>query len=252
VEDETGKKQQRITFLNVPIDIVAPDELGPLVYDLVAEGKAQNIVLLSLWDFLRARSNSEYRRYVLNAALVIPISKSIVSGIRFLSGKKAVRYMPFEFAVSLLAILEKREFSTYLLGGKKQILMKTEKNIRLTFPKLRIVGRFAGYFRHQEEATIIEAIRKASPSLLLVGTGVRAEERWIARHNASLGNGLRLWCSDLFDVFAERKKHPSKAVFDYGLEWIGYCFQKPLKFFRIFPFMYYKILLLIYKLFVKQ
>jgi len=252
VEDETGKKQQRITFLNVPIDIVAPDQLGPLTHDLLAEGKGQNIVLLSVWDLLRARSNSEYRRYILNAALVIPISKSIVSGIRFLSGKKAVRYMPFEFVVSLLASLEKREFSSYLLGGKKHILMRTEKNIRLTFPKLRIVGRFAGYFKQQEEATIIEAIRKASPSLLLVGIGVRGGERWIARHNASLGNGLRLWCSDLFDVFAERRKHPSKAVFDYGLEWIGYCFQKPLRFFRIFPFMYYKILLLVYKLFVKQ
>jgi N-acetylglucosaminyldiphosphoundecaprenol N-acetyl-beta-D-mannosaminyltransferase len=235
----------------VPVDIVTPDQLGPLVYDLLAGGNGQNIVLLSLWDLLRARRNNEYRRYVLNAALVIPISKSIVSGIRFLTGTKAVRYMPFEFAVSLLTILEKREFSSYLLGGKKQILMKTEKNIRLTFPKLRIVGRFAGFFRHQEEVTIIEAIRKASPSLLLVGTGVRGKERWIARNNASLGSGLRLWCSDLFDVFAERKKHPSKAVFDYGLEWIGYCFQQPLKLFRIFPFLYYKLLLVAHKLFVK-
>jgi len=235
----------------VPVDIVAPDQLGPLVNDLLAEGEGQNIVLLSLWDLLRARRSNEYRKYVQNAALVIPISKSIISGIRFLSGEKAVRYMPFEFAVSLLAILEKREFSSYLLGGRKQILMRTEKNIRLTFPKLRIVGRYAGYFRHQEEATIIEAIRKASPSLLLVGVGVRGEERWIARHNAALGNGLRMWCSDLFDVFAERKKHPSKAVFNYGLEWIGYCFQQPLKLFRIFPFLYYKLLLLIYKLFVK-
>ena len=98
---------------------------------------------------------------------------------------------------------------------------------------------------------IIEAIRKASPSLLLVGKGVRREEHWIARNSARLGGGLRLWCSDLFDVFAERKKHPSRTSFDYGLEWIGYCFQNPFRFFRIFPYFYYKLLLLINKLFVK-
>jgi N-acetylglucosaminyldiphosphoundecaprenol N-acetyl-beta-D-mannosaminyltransferase len=252
VEDETSQNRQRVTLLNVPVDIIAPDQLGPLVYDLLAEGKGQNIVLLSLWDLLRARRYNEYRKFVRSAPLVIPISKSIVSGINFLSGKKAIRYMPFDFAVSLLALLEKREYSCYLLGGKKRILMKTEKNIRQTFPRLRVVGRFAGSFRHHEETVIIEAIRKASPSLLLVGKGIRGEERWIARHNASLGNGLRLWCSDLFDVFAERKKHPSRAIFDYGLEWIGYCFQSPLKFFRIFPFIYYKLLLLFNKLFAKK
>jgi N-acetylglucosaminyldiphosphoundecaprenol N-acetyl-beta-D-mannosaminyltransferase len=235
----------------VPVDIVAPDQLGPLVYELLALGREQNIVLLSLWDLLRARRNAEYRSYVLNAALVIPISKSIVRGIKFLSGKKAARYMPFDFVINLLTILEGREFSSYLLGGGKRVLLKTEKNLRQTFPRLRIVGRFSGSFKRQEEPTIIEAIRKASPALLLVGKGVRGGERWIARNGAGLGKGLRLWCSDLFDVFAERKRHPSRATFDHGLEWIGYCFQNPFKFFRIFPYMYYNLLLLIYKLFVK-
>jgi N-acetylglucosaminyldiphosphoundecaprenol N-acetyl-beta-D-mannosaminyltransferase len=159
--------------------------------------------------------------------------------------------MPFDFVVNLLTILEEREFSLYLLGGRRRILQKTEKNIRQTFPRLRIVGRFIGAFKRHEEAGILEAIRKASPSLLLVGKGVRGEEQWIARHTTQLSHGLRLWCSDLYDVFAERKRRPSRKTFDRGMEWIGYCFQNPLRFFRIFPYFYYKMLLLCYKLFVK-
>ena len=249
---ETSETRQRVKLLRVPIDIIAPDQLAPVVYDLLKEEKEHNIVLLSLWDLLRARRNNEYRTYILKASLVIPISKSLISGVKFLTGKKIFRYMPFDFVVSLLTILENREFSCYLLGGKTRILLKTEKNIRQTFPKLRIVGRFPGFFKRHEEATIIKAIRKASPSVLLAGRGIRGGERWIARNNVSLGNGLRLWCSDIFDVFAEKKKHPSRTAFDLGLEWIGYCFQSPIKFFRIFPYIYYKLLLLIYKLFVKE
>ena len=248
---ETSENRQRVNLLKVPVDIIAPDQLAAIVYDLLKEEKENNIVLLSLWDLLRARRNGEYRSYILKASLIIPISKSLISGIKFLTGKKAFRYMPFDFVVSLLTILEAREFSCYLLGGKTKILLKTEKNIRQTFPKLRIVGRFPGFFKRHEETTIIKAIKKASPSLLLAGNGIRGKERWIARNNVSLGNGLRLWCSDIFDVFAERKKHPSRTAFNHGFEWIGYCFQKPIKFFRIFPFMYYKLLLLFYKLFVK-
>jgi len=80
--------RERVTFLKIPIDIVEPNRLGLLAFQLLTEGKEQNIVLLSLWDLLRARRNAEYRDYVKNAALVIPISKSIISGIRFLLGKK--------------------------------------------------------------------------------------------------------------------------------------------------------------------
>jgi N-acetylglucosaminyldiphosphoundecaprenol N-acetyl-beta-D-mannosaminyltransferase len=251
VGNETDQFHERVNLLKVPVDIVAPDQIAPLVYQLLAEGKEQNIVLLSLWDLLRARRNGEYRDYVQKAALVIPISKSIVSGIHFLLGKKAVRYMPFDFVVDLLTILEVRECSSYLLGSKKRVLVKAERNIRQTFPRLRIVGRFPGSFKRQEEAAIIEAVRKASPSLLLVAGGVRGGEQWIARNTALIGKGLRLWCSDLFEVFAERKRHPSRTSFNLGLEWIAYCFQNPLKLLRIFPYMYYNILLLVNKLFKK-
>lgn len=248
---ETNENRQRVDLLTVPVDILPPEQLGPLVYDLLEDEKEHNIVLLSLWDLLRARRNNDYRSYVLKASLVIPISKSIVSGIKFLTGKKAFRYMPFDFIVSMLTTLENREHSCYLLGGKSRILLKTERNIRQTFPRLRVVGRFTGSFKKQDEPSIIQAIKKASPSLLLVGKGVRGQERWIAKHNAHLGKGMRLWCSDIFDVFAERKKHPSRAAFNSGLEWIGYCFHNPLKLFRVFPYIYYKILLLVYKIFNK-
>ncbi|QQO11290.1 WecB/TagA/CpsF family glycosyltransferase [Breznakiella homolactica] len=221
------------------------------IYGLLKTEKPQNIVLLSLWDLLRARRNSEYRSYVLNAALVIPISKSLIGGARFLTRKTPVRYMPFDFVIRLLTILEKREYSLYLLGGKKSILQKTEKNLRQTFPKLRIVGRYIGRFEQAEQGTILQAIRKAGPSLLLVGKGVRGREKWIARHGGALNPALRLWCSDLFDVFAERRRRPSEGVFRRGMEWIGFCLRNPFKLFRIFPYLYYKLLLVVYRLFVK-
>lgn len=253
MEAEVTEKKQCVSFLKVPIDIVAPEELPDIIYGFLNDEKEHNIVLLSLWDLLKARRSGEYRSYVTRASLVLPISKSIISGLKFLTGKKAYRYMPFDFIVSTLTLLEKREYSTFLLGSKKKILNIAERNIRQTFPKLRIVGRCHGYFKKSEEGIIIKAIKKAAPSLLLVGSGVRGKEKWIAKNNVAIGaQGIRLWCSDIFDVFAEKKTHPSSSTFNAGLEWIGFCFQKPIRFFRIFPYIYYKFLLLFNKLFVKN
>jgi N-acetylglucosaminyldiphosphoundecaprenol N-acetyl-beta-D-mannosaminyltransferase len=251
LDGEQSAVAERIRLLKVPLDIVPPERLADCIYKLLAGPGGKNIVLLSLWDLLRARRNGEYRSYVTGASLVIPISKSLVGGARFLTGKRPVRYMPFEFIVQLLTILEERELSLYLLGGKKVILQMTEKNIRQTFPRLRILGRYVGSFKKQEEGTLLQAIRKAAPSLLLVGKGVHGEEQWIAKNSAQLNFGFRLWCSDLYEVFAKQKKRPSQYTLDHGLEWMGFCFRHPLRFFRIFSYFYYKFLLVIYRLFVK-
>lgn len=239
----------KIQFLKVPLHIVPPEKLEAIVYSLLKDGKGYDIVLLSLWDLLKARGNNEYHSFVQRATMVVPIAKSIVGGVRFLLRRKIHRYMPFDFVINLLSILEKREFSLYLLGGRMRVLKKAEKNLRQTFPRLRIVGRFVGNFKHQEETVILEAVRKSTPSLLLAGKGLKGGERWLARNSAHLNNGLRLWCSDLFEVFAERRRRPGRGVFDRGLEWVGFCFQKPWRFFRIVPYFYYKILLCVYRIF---
>ena len=249
-------KPSRIKFLKVPLDIVSPEELPAVISGLLPKwkstkpfDKSQNIILLSVWDLLKARSNKEYRQYVLDADLVLPISKSLVTGVNFLLKKKVYRYMPFNFAVTLLGILEKNEFPVFLLGSRSSILKKAEKNLRTTFPRLKIVGRYEGYMRKQEEGAVIEAVRKSSPSLLLAGIGIRGRELWIGRNSERLNTGLRLWCSDLFDVFAKKKYRPSDAIFEKGLESIGYCIRSPLKFFRVFCYLRFKILVLFYRLF---
>ena len=245
-------------LLGVPVDIVSPEKLPDVLSGFLHHKKKPaasktgiDIVLLSLWDFLRARRNNEYRNYVLNAALVIPISKSLVSGARFLLKKEVFRYMPFKFVITLLTLLEKEEHSLYLFGGTAKVLRKAEKNIRMTFPRLKIVGRCEGAIRKQNEDAVIEAIRKASPSLLLAGKGMKGKELWIHRNSKLLNQALRLWCSDLLDVFAEKKRRPSDFIFDRGLECIGYCFGNPFKIFRIFPWLRYKLLLLWARLFSK-
>ena len=242
-------KTERIRLLKVPVDIVAPEDLDLVVFRLANEQDEHGIVLLSVWDLLRARRNAEYREYVDQAALVIPISKSIVAGARFLLKKRPVRYMPFDFVIRCLSVLAEHEFSCYLLGGKKRTLPRIERNISETFPGLQIVGRFPGPVKRRDEISVVEVIRKSSPSLLLVGEGVRSGELWIARNSGRLGNGFKLWCSDLFDVLAGRKWRPPRRVFDLGFEWVGYCMRNPAKLLRFFPFLYYNFLLLAHKAF---
>jgi N-acetylglucosaminyldiphosphoundecaprenol N-acetyl-beta-D-mannosaminyltransferase len=95
------------------------------------------------------------------------------------------------------------------------------------------------------EGAIVEAVKKATPSLLLVGTGVPGRERWIPRNLARFNSGIYLWCSDLFEVFAERRSKPSKPLFRKGLEWLPFLARRPWKAYRLFIYLWYNVLLLI-------
>ena len=250
---------ERISLLKVPLDIIPLDEFPEIISQQLVNlsnetsdhTHTKNIVLLSLWDLLKARRNGEYRNFILNAFMVIPISNSIVRGASFLKKKAPKRYMPFHFFIKLLGIMESLEHTVYLLGGTEKTMKKVEKNISQTFPRLRIVGRRSS-FHKQDEDVIIEAIRKASPHLLLAGRGLRGGEMWLVKNNQKLNQGLRIWCSDIFDIFTEKRRRPSDKVFALGFEWIFYCFRNPFRIFRIFPFMYYNFLLLFYRLFRKD
>lgn len=242
----------RVNFLKIPVDVVPPEAIPGAVEALLAEDRSHQVILLSLSDLLKARRNNDFRAWVLGASLVIPVSHAITRGLRFVTGVQAVRWMPFDFTVQLMAALEHRNRSLYLLGSRKKSLQTAERNLRHTFPGLRIVGRFNGGFRKGEESVVVTGIRKASPSLLLVGQGVPGEDRWIYRNLRRLGPGLKLWCGDLFDIFSERKHRPSKAIWDRGLEGIVRALKNPFTVLRVFPWLYYNYLLIFYRLFKRR
>jgi N-acetylglucosaminyldiphosphoundecaprenol N-acetyl-beta-D-mannosaminyltransferase len=237
----------RVSVLGVPVDILPVEGIEELVVRF-SDGKNHQIVLLSLWDLMRARRLGEFRTMITGASLVLPISLSITKGAHFLRKAEPVRYMPFDFVVKLLAALEKRGKSVYLLGATRTSIQKAESNIKSTFPGLRVVGRYSGRYPRQMEASIVEAVRKATPSLLLVGAGVPGREKWIPRNLAHFNSGIYLWCSDLFDVFAERRSKPLKALFRNGLEWIPSFLRRPWKLHRLFIYLWYNILLVVSRL----
>ena len=158
-----NSKVERISVLNVPVDILLPEDIEEVIKALYSDRKNHQIVLLSASDLLRARRAGEFRTMIMGAALVIPISLPIIKTARFLKRSVPVRYEPFEFIVSLLGILDHYGKSAYIFGGSKRNLGLADKNLRQTFPNLRIVGKHAGQFPKQVHVNIVHAIRKANP-----------------------------------------------------------------------------------------
>ena len=239
---------KRISFLKIPLDIVDESSLEEIIRDLIGNGGQHQIMLLSFRDLMRARRNREYRALVESASLVIPTSKSILAGTSFLNLEKPIRWMPFEFLIRVLGILETNRKSVYLLGARPSSINTAASNLRASFPGLNIVGRCSGFYKKDMEKDLLLAIRKAGPSLLLVGNGVRGRDKWIHAHLPDFSDGLFLWEKDCFDIFAGKKKRISKETWTKGLEGLPGLVSHPWRIFRGLQYLYYYLLLLIYRI----
>ena len=240
--------RKRIFVLNVPVDVVPEESLKDVISDLLLDKGRHQIVFLSLRGLLKARGNSQFADTVRKASLVIPVSKRIVRGAKFLGKHIPVRYMPFDFSIKLLGILEKQNHSLYLAGSKPAELQITTNNLRDSFPGIGIVGRYAGFYKREVEENMVLAIKKASPSLLLVGNGVPGRNNWLSKNMKNFNPGIFLWCGNCFDIFSGKKKKISRKSWDNGSFAFWEFFRKPWKIVMIFPHLYFLLLLLIHRI----
>ncbi len=239
---------ERINLLKIPVDILSPGNMEEEILALLQKPGTKQIIFLSVWDLLKARRNDKFAECVRNADLVLPVSKSIIRGASFLKLHVPVRYNPFATIISFLSILDSHYKTLYLFGGRKKTLAQAEKNVRATFPNLRVIGRYVGYYPKPLEQDIVSAIYKSSPSLVLLSNGVPEKNTWAFNRRNRFSSSTFVYHGEIMDIFAKRTKHISAKTFDKGLEIWAEIFHNPFKLFYIFPFMWYKMLLLCYKI----
>ena len=239
---------ERINLMKVPLDILQEDAIEEVVKTLAGDGMRNQIVFLDFIEFMKSRRDPERQRMLKEAALVLPVSQTLLRGSRFLKKGTLHRYMPFEFVIRLMGILEQTGGTVYLLGLKNRDLNISSGNLRDSFPGLRIVGRHAGFFDQEREKDIVMAIQKATPTLLLAGNGLKGKDRWILRRKKDLQPGISLWCGECFNIFCGKAKRISRQKWEKGFYKFPSVLKNPVWILRIFVRIYYLLVLLIYKI----
>ena len=243
---------ERISLIGVPVDICQPENLENEILELLAKPGTKQIIFLSVWDLLKARHKGDFADCVKNADLIIPVSKSILKGAKFLKLPVPVRYNPFEAVVQIHSILDTHYKSLYLFGSSEKTLSKAEHNIRDTFTNLRVLGRYIGYYPKNVEGDIVQAIFKAQPSLVLLSDGIKEKNCWAYRRRNSFSSSIFLYYKDAFGVFSERVNRVSEKTFNKGHEIYYEVAHNPFKIFLLLPYIWYKTVLIWYRLFRRK
>ena len=240
---------RRTHLLDVPVDGFTQEDLPAIVDKLRSNGERNHIVLLSTRDLLRARRKRRYRKALQEAALVVPISLGIQRSAKFLEKASVEAQTTFRFIIRLLALLEERSSTYYLLGLRRKHLLRVEENLRQTFPGLGLVGRHPGYYSQERETDIVTAIRKAAPTLVLVGSGINGGNIWLRTNKRSFAPGIYIWVPEVLEIFADVRKKPPATRAGRIARRTRVLLTHPWRVGRTFVYVWFGILTLGYRLF---
>ncbi len=240
---------ERLYLLGVPVDVIPPEQLRDIVGKLLSSEKSSQIIFICWWDVIRAIFSAEYKAILRHAGLVVPTAPSIVIGARILLNKRVTRYNPFSFIIKLLAILESHNKTLYLIGMDLKSIQEVENNISKTYPKLRVVGRHPGYFSALQEKSVVIAIRKSAPTLLLAGSGIYKHDNWLYKIKHNVNCSLMASSRSVFNTLANKNRRPAPAIVRSGLECVPQFIKTPWRFYRFPIFVIYFLVLIYSRLF---
>jgi N-acetylglucosaminyldiphosphoundecaprenol N-acetyl-beta-D-mannosaminyltransferase len=202
----TNVTTHRIRILDVPVDCVDEQQALKAIASFLADGERHQLVFLNLRNLFKGRRDPEFRRLLREASLILPVHPALGRASRWLRRVKLTVYSPFSFIIRMLSLSEQLNRTVYLLGARKEDIEQAERNLRASYPNLRLVGRFSGYFAKQAEKQVLTAIKKASPSYLMVGNGLPGKDLWILRKKRELNPGIFIWVGDCFEVFSGKRQ----------------------------------------------
>ncbi len=131
----------------------------------------------------------------------------------------------------MLPLLCETGHSLYLLGGKPGVAEAAQKKLQATYPTLRILGTWHGYF--QDELTaVINDINNKSPDILLVAMGVPRQEFWIAANRQQLNCRVCLAVGGLLDFAAGKIPRAPRWLRRLKGEWLYRLWQEPRRMFK--------------------
>ena len=190
---------------------------------------------------LFAREDTEYADVLRSADLALPDGTGVAIVQTLRNGRSVRRWPGVEVAALLLRLAAERGETVAFVGGTPKVAERSAARWR-ALPGLKVVTAGAGATIGEDglaqptdrEDEIVEAIRSASPTIVLVGLGAPKQERWIERHADDFPSvRIMIGVGGAFDMWAGSKRRAPRAFRTLGLEWLWRLALEPRRLPRI-------------------
>jgi len=227
-----ARPRPRIIFLGIPLDPLSMRETLDLAdYAMATRVRLQHVAV-NVAKIINVRADPDLRRDVMDSDIISIDGMGVFWGARLAGHRIVERVAGIDLMEHLLALCAERGYRPYILGAKQEILNKALRKIRERHPKLVIAGARNGYFKREEEARVVEAIRAARPDCLFVAISSPTKERFTRQYRDYLGVPFLMGVGGSIDVMAGLTNRAPVWIQRIGCEWLYRLCQEPSRLWR--------------------
>ena len=221
-----------VKLMGIDIDNYTFEEGVNKALELIRSDKVSQIVTINPEMYKEAESNSEFRKIIDEAEMVVPDGIGIKLAL-IIKGENVNRIAGIDFAKSLLTECAKNNIPVAIVGAKEDIITKAIENLKNEIEGLNIVYYHNGYFENSD--TIYNELKEKNPKLILAALGSPKQEFFIYNAKRILNPCLMIGIGGSLDVWSGTIKRAPKIYQKLGLEWLYRTITQPERFKRIFP-----------------
>ena len=198
-----------------------------------AFSKRGQVVTLNPEMVMYSNKNSDFKKILQSAELVIPESVGIELGFKILGKKEVKRIAGIVFAHGMLKKFAENSLPVALIGAKQEVLETACKNLKHEINGLNIVYTQNGYFTDGEK--VKQELANSGAKLALIALGSPKQEKFIYEIKSHMPQTLFIGVGGSFDVWAGAVERAPQFWQKIGLEWFYRTIKQPARFKRIFP-----------------
>jgi len=224
-----------VALLGIPFDPMTIDRAVERISAMIDQVSFHHVVTANVDFLVQASRDSELRRILFDAELVLCDGTPLVWASRWLGNALPGRAAGSDLVPALVRRAAVRRWRIFLLGGADGVAEEASRRLAAQYPDLPKIAYFAPVhapLERMDNDEIAAHIRAAKPDLLLVSFGCPKQEKWIARHARDLGVPVAIGVGATVDFLAGRVRRAPVWMRRCGLEWGYRLLQEPRRLFR--------------------
>ncbi len=227
-------KENRVRVVSLFPDVVSLDAIIKKIAALIKQKTGGYVCFSTVHMVMESYDNKEFARKVNAADLIVTDGMPLVWMQKLQGKREANRVRANDLMISLCEYAEKNNLKVGFYGGRQEVIEGILQRAKKDFPKLEISYAYSPPFRsltEEEDAEIVEQIKKSGTQILFMGLGCPKQENWMAAHRGKFP-AILLGVGASFDFYAGNVRESPEWMGNLGLEWLYRLTQEPKRLWR--------------------
>lgn len=214
-------------FLGCPVDILTMTETVDLAREAMQSRRRLQHVALNVAKLVNMRRDPVLANDVTGSDLITMDGMGIVWGAKLLGLPAHERVTGIDLCAQLLALCAREGFKPFLLGATASTLKLAASQLRQMHPSLQFAGLRDGYFKPDQERSIVDDISRSGADCLFIGMPTPRKERFLAAYRDELNVPFIMGVGGSFDILSGQVNRAPETVRALGFEWLYRIYQEP-------------------------